>query len=35
MNATSNVVAEAPAMLGFDRSLNLADYITRRSVRWH
>jgi hypothetical protein len=35
VNATSNFVADAPQVLGFDPFHNFADYITRRAVRWH
>jgi glutathione synthase/RimK-type ligase-like ATP-grasp enzyme len=35
VNATSNFVADAPAVLGFDPFRDFADYITRRAVRWH
>jgi hypothetical protein len=33
VNATSNFVANAPAVLGFDPTARFVDYITRRALR--
>jgi hypothetical protein len=35
VNATSNFVANAPEVLGFDPFRDFADYITRRATSWH